>query len=85
MGWNNSYRPLRIVAPIDEPYTYPCVINMTDVGDTTQCPYPGIAAEILDAAIRSANLSYELIPFEAVDSWGKIIGQNSGTYFSIIE
>lgn len=67
--------PLRVAVPVYEPYSYPCVLRM-EVINLTQCSHPGIAAEILHYAMKSANLSYRLIPIEKIDSWGKIIGRD---------
>jgi hypothetical protein len=69
--------PLRIAVPIYEPYTYPCIYNITVVSRSTTCEYPGIAAEIMATAIdASSRFGYELIATDTVD-WGTVIGTNA--------
>uniref|UniRef100_A0A914XV64 Uncharacterized protein n=1 Tax=Plectus sambesii TaxID=2011161 RepID=A0A914XV64_9BILA len=77
-------RPLRIAVPVFEPYTYPCVLRMSVI-NTTICPNPGIAAEILHYALRSANISYTLIPINHLESWGTIIGRDPDTNVAVFD
>uniref|UniRef100_A0A914WQC3 Uncharacterized protein n=1 Tax=Plectus sambesii TaxID=2011161 RepID=A0A914WQC3_9BILA len=76
--------PLRIAVPVFEPYTYPCVLHMSVI-NTTICPNPGIAAEILHYALRSANISYTLIPVNHLESWGTIIGRDPDTNVAVFD